>query len=106
MTGAERAIWLAVRDRRLDGFKFERQVTVGPYIADFLCADAALIIEIDGRQHNESVDAERTAKLTAMGYRILRFWNDDVLANPEGVLQTLHANLLASPSPACGRGPG
>jgi very-short-patch-repair endonuclease len=106
MTDAERAIWFAVRDRRLDGFKFRRQVTVGPFIVDFACVDAMLIVEIDGGQHNETVDAARTAKLLAMGYRVLRFWNNDVLSNQDGVLQTLHAHLLASPSPASGRGPG
>ena len=107
MTDAERAIWFVVRDRRLDGFKFRRQVTIGPFIVDFACVEAMLIVEIDGCQHNDTIDAERTAKLMAAGHRVLRFWNNDVLANPDGVLQALHTHLLAaSPSPACGRGPG
>ncbi len=106
MTDAERAIWFAIRDRRLNGFKFRRQVTVGPYIVDFLCADANLVVKIDGGQHDERVDEKRTATLTALDYRVLRFWNNDVISNLDGVLQTLHQALLAPPSPARGRGPG
>lgn len=74
-TDVERAFWLKVRDRRLDGFKFRRQATVGPYVADFLCVEAKLIVELDGGQHCEEVDAERTAFLKDRGYRVLRFWN-------------------------------
>ncbi len=104
MTDAERAIWFAVRDRRLGGFKFRRQVPVGGYIVDFLCIERWLIVEIDGGQHNPDVDQERTAHLLALNYGVLRFWNNDVFANLDGVLQTLHQHLTA-PSPA-GRGPG
>ncbi len=105
MTDAERAVWFAVRDRRLGGFKFRRQVALGRYIVDFMCVERMLIVEIDGGQHSAATDAARTAALTALGYRVLRFWNNEVLADPDGVLQTLHDHLLASPSP-CGRGPG
>ncbi len=104
MTDAERAIWFAVRDRRLDGFKFRRQVTIGPYIVDFACAEAALIVEIDGGQHNDDIDRYRTTRLQDAGYRILRFWNNDVHDNLTGVLETLRAHL--PPSPAGGRGSG
>ena len=73
MTDAERAIWFAVRDRRLNGFKFRRQVVVGPFIADFICVERALIVEIDGGQHGTTADEARTAELATMGYRVIRF---------------------------------
>ena len=88
-TDAERLLWSKLRSRQLDGWKFRRQVTIDPYIVDFLCWDAALIVEVDGSQHNEVVDAERTVFLTAAGYRVVRFWNNDVLENVDGVLEEL-----------------
>ena len=89
-TDAERKIWFALRDRRLDGFKFVRQEAIGPFIADFVCRERKLIIEGDGGQHAESErDAKRDACLTREGYRVLRFWNNDVLTNREGVLLTI-----------------
>ena len=105
-TDVERAFWLKVRDRRLDGFKFRRQATIGPYVADFLCVEAKLIVELDGGQHSDEVDAKRTAFLEGQGYRVVRFWNGDVAANIEGVLMTvldaLHqrSKTLTQPSPA------
>lgn len=89
MTDAERKFWYAVRDRRLDGFKFRRQATIGPFIVYFLCVEARLIVELDGGQHNAEVDASRTAFLQSRGYRVLRFWNNEVIAHFEGVLQTV-----------------
>ena len=89
MTDAERALWLVVRDRRLAGHKFRRQVTIGPYIADFVCLERSLIVEADGGQHNEEADAARTRYLTSQGFRVIRFWNNDVLQNLTGVLETL-----------------
>ena len=86
MTDVERKLWLAVRDRRLAGLKFRRQATIGPYIVDFLCAEARLIVELDGGQHNEEADAKRTALLEAEGYRVIRFWNNEVNESFEGVL--------------------
>jgi hypothetical protein len=102
------------------GAKFRRQVPVGPYIIDFLCIQARLVIELDGGQHGTEADALRDAWLRAQGYVVLRFWNNDVLGNLDGVLQTIagalrcpHPNPLpqagegvAEPSPACGRGQG
>jgi very-short-patch-repair endonuclease len=89
-TDAERKLWFAVRDRRLDGFKFVRQEAIGPFIVDFACRECKLIIEVDGGQHAESTkDAARDAFLASEGYRVLRFWNNDVLANREGVLLTI-----------------
>jgi len=90
-------LWFAVRDRRLAGFKFVRQKSIGPYVADFLCRDRNLIIEVDGGQHAESEsDKIRDAYLVSEGYRVLRFWNSDVLGNIDGVLETLLASLNSS----------
>ena len=89
-TEAELRFWYEVRDRRLGGLKFRRQVPIGNYIADFLCTEHRLIVEIDGGQHSGSQrDAARDCVLSAMGYRILRFWNTDVLHNTEGVVETV-----------------
>jgi len=93
MTDAERKLWLTLRDRRLDGFKFRRQSTVGLYVVDFLCVEARLIVEVDGGQHSETVDAVRTRYLEERGYSVLRFWNNEVLENLEGVLQTINTAL-------------
>jgi adenine-specific DNA-methyltransferase len=95
---AERRIWLAVRDRRLGGFKFRRQATIGPFVADFLCAEKFLIVEIDGGQHSEAIDASRTAFLQGRGYRVIRFWNNDVMQNLDGVLEALLIELASSPA--------
>lgn len=93
MTPAERLLWSRLRDRRLAGLKFRRQVPVGPYIVDFLCAEARVIVEIDGGQHNlpdaRAQDQERTRFLEAKGYKVLRFWNNEVLGNLEGVLTVI-----------------
>ena len=93
MTDAERAMWLQLRDRRLGGFKFKRQWTIGRYVVDFCCIEQMLIVEIDGGQHGEERDAARTAALTHAGYRLLRFWNNQVHENLEGVLTNLLAEL-------------
>jgi very-short-patch-repair endonuclease len=95
----ERKLWFQLRDRRLDGFKFRRQVAIGSYIADFCCESAHLIVELDGGQHAErsAEDAKRTATLEAQGYLVLRFWNNDVLENMDGVLQTILETLRTVP---------
>ena len=86
MTDAERRLWSALRDRRLQRFKFRRQHPLGPFIVDFACIEHRLIIEADGGQHADSVeDVKRTAWLENRGWRVLRFWNNDILANTEGV---------------------
>jgi very-short-patch-repair endonuclease len=96
-TDAETKLWFAVRDRRLAGLKFVRQKSIGPYVADFLCRDRNLIIEVDGGQHAESEsDQVRDAYLASEGYRVLRFWNSDVFGNLDGVLQTILASLNSS----------
>jgi len=89
-TDAERRLWFALRDRRLGGFKFVRQEAIGPFIADFVCRDRKLIVEVDGGQHADSAkDAARSAYLERENYRVVRFWNNDVLTNRDGVLLTI-----------------
>src|SRR5438105_12138479 len=86
-TDAERVLWFRLRDRRLGGMKFRRQMPVDRYIVDFLCADARLVIEIDGGQHAERDESNRKMILEAMGYLVLRFWNNEVLRNTDGVVE-------------------
>jgi very-short-patch-repair endonuclease len=88
-TDAERVLWFRLRDRRLNGLKFKRQVPIDKYIADFFCAEARLIVELDGGQHAIRDETNRTAILEAMGYLVLRFWNNDVLQNTDGVLEEI-----------------
>ena len=90
MTDAERTLWRRLRDRRLEGHRFRRQEPVDHYIVDFICFESRLIIEVDGGQHSESVfDAKRDAYLRSRGFRVLRFWNNDVLSNPDGVCRAI-----------------
>ena len=98
-TGAKRKLWFRLRDRRLRGWKFRRQLPIDRFVVDFCCESARLIIELDGGQHAErsAADAQRTAALEARGNLVLRFWNNDVLQNMDGVLQTIIAT--ASPEP-------
>lgn len=92
MTEAEDRLWHELRDRRLDRIKFRRQVPIGRYIADFVCLEAGLVVEIDGSQHAElESDRVRKADLEARGFRILRFWNDDVLKDLSAVCDTIIA---------------
>jgi very-short-patch-repair endonuclease len=100
-TDAELSFWLQVRDRRFQGLKFRRQVPLGNYVVDFLCNERKLIVELDGGQHSEQEtdDAARTAWLEAQGYRVVRFWNNDVMGDLDGVLTALHLALEESPSP-------
>jgi adenine-specific DNA-methyltransferase len=98
-TPAELAPWFLLRDHRFAAHKFRRQSPTGPYIADFLCYAERLIIEADGGQHaDSSPDAARTRWLEAQGYRVLRFWNHEILTDPDSVALQLHHALLA-PSP-------
>lgn len=97
-TEAEKHLWDHLRRRRLDGFRFRRQVPLGPYIVDFACFSKRIIVEVDGGQHaiHQDEDQIRTAKLEGYGYRVMRFWNNDVLANTDGVLETIRAALLST----------
>jgi very-short-patch-repair endonuclease len=85
-TDAEELFWQAVRNRQLGGYKFRFQHSIYPYIVDFACVQAKLIVELDGGQHSEERDAGRTKALEAHGWRVMRCWNNDVIANLEGVL--------------------
>ena len=98
-TDAERKLWQALRAKQL-GFKFRRQQPLGSYVANFCCWEARLVVEVDGGQHCENRrDDIRTAWLEARGWRVLRFWNNEVLGNQDGVLQAILA-ALKSPPPA------
>jgi very-short-patch-repair endonuclease len=94
-TDAEKLLWKHLRGRRLDGYKFRRQVSIGGYVADFAALEARLIIELDGGQHAERIaeDQMRTAELERFGFRVVRFWNHDVLANIDGVLEAVLQEL-------------
>ena len=98
-TDAERALWFRLRDRRLNGLKFRRQMPIKSYVVDFCCESTRLIVELDGGQHAErSVeDAKRTADLEAYGFLVLRFWNNDVLSNLDGVLEMIFATASQEP---------
>ena len=91
LSDAESRLWWRLRQKQLGGFRFRRQVPLGPYVADFVCLSAKLVVEVDGGQHAERVehDESRSAWLVANGFRVLRFWNNDVLGNTEGVLETI-----------------
>lgn len=107
-TEAEARLWSVLRGKRLGGLKFKRQEQLGDYIVDFVCFGARLIVEADGSQHSESADdAVRDEWLQAQGFRVLRFWNNDILENPEGVARViLDAALPPLPNPSPARGEG
>jgi very-short-patch-repair endonuclease len=96
MTDAESRLWRHLRRRNIEGFKFRRQHPLGPFVADFVCLEARLIVEVDGGQHGEreSYDRRREAWLSEQGYRVLRFWNNDVLCETESVLEVIRDALL------------
>jgi len=96
-TKAELKLWNCLRSRAL-GQKFVRQVPIGPYVVDFACRELRLVIEVDGGQHSDnSRDALRDRWLRQRGYRVLRFWNNDVLSNTDGVRQIIAAALATTP---------
>jgi very-short-patch-repair endonuclease len=112
MTDTERFAWYRLRKRQLAGHKFRRQVPLGSYIADFVCLESRLILEFDGGQHAERVvyDERRTRWLESQGFRVMRFWNIDVLKEWEAVEQVILRALTGStphpnPPPHGGRGP-
>ncbi|MDB5621117.1 endonuclease domain-containing protein [Tardiphaga sp.] len=93
-TDAETKLWHRIRNRQVSGFKFVRQEPIGRYICDFVCREQCIVVEVDGGQHLESKrDEERDLYLTAQGYRVMRFWNNDVLSNIDGVLMVLDEAL-------------
>src|SRR5882672_8899575 len=94
-TDAERTLWRQLRQRQLDGFKFRRQRPIGPYICDFVCLEASVVVELDGSQHiaQAAYDANCDAFLRSQGFRILRFWNADVLSQTDFVIDTIYEAL-------------
>ncbi len=99
-TEAEDRLWRRLRAGQLEGCKFRRQFPIGSFIADFCCREKSLVVELDGSQHMDRSDADatRTKLLEARGYRVLRFWNNEVFENMEGVLEEIY-RALGLPSP-------
>jgi very-short-patch-repair endonuclease len=94
-TNAEQRLWYYLRNRHFQGFKFRRQQTLQGYIVDFVCLERKLVIELDGGQHadQQTYDEIRTQKLQQEGFRVLRFWNNEVFTNIEGVLEVIKGHL-------------
>ncbi|MSP83039.1 MAG: endonuclease domain-containing protein [Alphaproteobacteria bacterium] len=105
-TDAERRMWNALRNRVLAGGEVPAPGTIGPYYADFLCHEARLVVEIDGGQHIGRDETTRDARFAQAGFRIVRFWSNDVMRNLEGVLTALRRTLLETPHPPGPVGPG
>ena len=111
MTDAEHRLWFHLRRRALHGHRFRRQHPVGPYIADFACVESGLVVELDGSQHLASrTDAQRDACIRRQGFRVLRFWNDEVLLRLDDVLEAIRLALEGQdqeqpPSPPSGELP-
>ncbi len=101
-TNAENLLWKHLRAHRLSDYKFKRQQIIEPYIVDFICLEAKLIIEADGGQHLEQTEADRkrTEYLESLGYEIIRFWNNDILNNITSVLERINNRLILSPLPS------
>ncbi|MDB5703344.1 MAG: uncharacterized protein JWN66_460 [Sphingomonas bacterium] len=104
-TEAERSLWLHLSARKVAGVRFNRQVPIGPFICDFVSRSAKLIIEVDGGQHdwNEEADRARTRYIEGKGFRVIRFWNNEVLQNIEGVVTKINLILADMPSPSPSR---
>ena len=95
-TDVEQLVWKHLRNRQLHNYKFRRQFPIEPYVADFACLELKLIIELDGGQHAFRInyDDQRSIFLEQLGFRVLRFWNNDVIENTEGVLEAIHLAIL------------
>jgi very-short-patch-repair endonuclease len=105
MTDAERKLWRALRARNV-GAKFRRQAPLGPYVVDFVCFESKVIVEVDGGQHADNAkDAIRDRYFSDRGYRVLRFWNNDVLRNLDGVLISIAATHPSPGAPKAGAPP-
>ena len=96
-TDAERLLWRHLRAKRMDGLKFRRQHPMGKYIVDFVCLEKKIVIELDGGQHTEpaaeAYDGLRDNRLEKQGYRVLRFWDNDVLLNIQGILEAIREHV-------------
>ena len=109
MTDAEERLWMRLRRNQIAGRRFRRQVPIGPYVVDFACRKARVVLEVDGSQHAAASieDDRRTAWLASRGYRVLRFWDNQVLTETDEVLESIRAALARAPtlpSPASGEG--
>jgi very-short-patch-repair endonuclease len=104
-TNAEHFLWHQLRNRHFEGYKFRRQHIIQGYIVDFVCLDKKLIIELDGDQHSEQInyDNERTLKLEKDGFRVIRFWNNEVFLNMGSVLETIYQALNNTPHQSFGQ---
>jgi very-short-patch-repair endonuclease len=100
-TDAERLLWYCLRDRRLCGIKFRRQHPIGPHFADFASPERRLIVELDGGHHAERAqyDSARTTCLMERGWRVMRFWDDEVLQQPSAVVEAILMALHGAPHP-------
>ena len=98
-TDTERLLWKYLRSKQMQGFKFRRQEPIGNYVVDFICQEKQLVIEVDGGQHSTKNirDNERDKWLKGQGYKLLRFWNNQVLMNTEGVLEVIRSYLNHPP---------
>lgn len=105
LTDAERCLWLRLRKRQINGYKFRRQFPLGTYIADFVCLEARLIVEVDGGQHAEQTgkDKQRDEWLISQGFRVLRFWNNEVTLETDAVVEMIMRTLNETPTPTLPR---
>jgi len=108
MTDAELCLWMRLSRNQVDGHRFRRQMPIGPYVVDFVCVKARLVIEIDGGQHSQTVerDESRPLWLQARGFRVLRFWNTEVLQETGPVLEKIRAELREPPPQPSPQGGG
>ena len=107
MTDVEKILWYHLRNRRLGGFKFRRQYPMGSYVVDFICVECKLIVELDGGQHAEQTiyDSKRTAWIEKQGYKVIRFWNNEVTRQKDAVLERIARELHEREDIACGKSP-
>ena len=97
-TDAEKLLWKHLRAKQMEGLKFRRQQPIGNYVIDFICLEKSLVIEVDGGQHADNKkDEERDTWLKSEGFKVLRFWNNEVLTNMKGVLEVISENCLNHP---------
>ena len=96
-TDAEKRLWSHLRGKQLEGFKFRRQEPIGDYVADFVCYENRIIVEVDGSQHCSEKDRERDRWFEGHGFKVLRFWNNEVLKNTEGVWEVIRKQCLSHP---------
>ncbi len=96
-TDAEKIMWKYLRGKRLEGFKFRRQEPIGNYVADFVCYEKRIMVEVDGGQHCREKDSERDIWFEGQGFKVLRFWNNEVLKNTQGVWEVIRRHCLTHP---------